>query len=123
MIHRRWMLTLALFAAALMAAPAARAQALSGPMAAEQQSTAAPLGPTIQSARAGVSAPVSVNATTTIDEHVMAQPHRGMGKSVALMIVGGAALVTGAIIGGGAGAVVAVAGAGVGLYGLYLYLQ
>lgn len=122
MLHRRWMLTLALFVAALMVAPAARAQALSGPMAAEQQSDA-PLGPTIQSARAGVSAPVSVNATTTIDEHMMAQPHRGMGKSVALMIVGGAALVTGAIIGGGGGALVAVAGAGVGLYGLYLYLQ
>lgn len=122
MLHRRWMLTLALFLAALMAAPAAHAQALSASFAAEAR-PAAPAGPTFQSARVGVSAPVAVNATYTIDANVLAPEHRGMGKSVALMIVGGAALVTGAIIGGGPGAIVAVAGAAVGLYGLYLYLQ
>jgi hypothetical protein len=122
MLHRQWMLTLALLVAALMAAPAARAQALSGPFVAEQ-SPAAPVGPTFQSARAGVTAPVAVNATNAIDENLLAPQHQGLGKSVALMIVGGAAIVTGAIIGGGPGALVAVAGAGVGLYGLYLYLQ
>jgi len=40
----------------------------------------------------------------------------------ALMIVGGAALVVGAIIGGRAGTIVMVGGAVVGLYGLYKFL-
>jgi hypothetical protein len=39
------------------------------------------------------------------------------------MIVGGAALLTGLIIGDEVGTVLAVGGAGVGLYGLYRYLQ
>ena len=44
-------------------------------------------------------------------------------NSAALMIVGGAAFLAGAIIGGDAGTIIMVGGAGVGLYGLYLYLQ
>jgi hypothetical protein len=43
-------------------------------------------------------------------------------NSVALMIVGGAALVVGAVIGDDAGTLVMLGGAGVGLYGLYLFL-
>jgi len=43
-------------------------------------------------------------------------------NSVALMIVGGAALVVGAVIGGDAGTLVMLGGAAVGLYGLYLFL-
>ena len=39
------------------------------------------------------------------------------------MIVGGAAFLAGAIIGGDAGTIIMVGGAAVGLYGLYLYLQ
>jgi len=120
MLHRRWMLTFAVLLAAMMTASTARAQALSGPFAADAPA-AAPLGPTIDGARVGVHA--TRNASYTIDNNMLAPQHQGMGKSVALMIVGGAALVTGAIIGGGPGALVAVAGAGVGLYGLYLYLQ
>jgi hypothetical protein len=42
---------------------------------------------------------------------------------VALMVVGGAALLTGLIIGGNAGTAIAVGGAVVGLVGLYQYLQ
>ena len=42
--------------------------------------------------------------------------------SVALMIVGGAALVVGAVIGDDAGTLVMLGGAAVGLYGLYLFL-
>ena len=41
----------------------------------------------------------------------------------ALMIVGGAALLTGAIIGGDAGLMISVGGAVVGLWGLYQFLQ
>jgi hypothetical protein len=44
-------------------------------------------------------------------------------QPVALMIVGGAALLAGAIIGGDAGTIFMVGGAVVGLVGLYQYLQ
>jgi hypothetical protein len=39
------------------------------------------------------------------------------------MIVGGAAIITGALIGDDAGTVIIIGGAGVGLYGLYLFLR
>jgi hypothetical protein len=38
------------------------------------------------------------------------------------MIVGGAALIVGAVIGDSAGTIVMLGGAGIGLYGLYLFL-
>ena len=58
-------------------------------------------------------------------EHVapIARTNAGLGQSRALMIVGGAALVTGAIVGGKPGTIIMVGGAVVGLYGLYQYLQ
>lgn len=46
-----------------------------------------------------------------------------LGQSQALMIVGGAALIVGAIIGDDPGTIIMVGGAIVGLYGLYQYLQ
>jgi hypothetical protein len=52
-----------------------------------------------------------------------AEPRLGAGRNVALMVVGGAALVIGAIIGGPAGVLLAVGGAVVGLYGLYNFVQ
>ena len=45
-----------------------------------------------------------------------------LGRGEVLMIVGGAALLTGLIIGDDAGTLIAVGGAVVGLYGLYLWL-
>lgn len=75
-------------------------------------------GPTLDAARAGVS------HQTSSELKVTAAPRRaGYGQPVALMVVGGAALLTGLIIGGSAGTVIAVGGALVGLYGLYEYLQ
>ena len=47
----------------------------------------------------------------------------GLGQSKALMIVGGAGLIAGAIVGGKPGTIIMVGGAVVGLYGLYQYLQ
>ena len=47
----------------------------------------------------------------------------GYGQPVALMVVGGAALLAGLIIGNGAGTAIAVGGAVVGLVGLYQFLQ
>jgi hypothetical protein len=55
-----------------------------------------------------------------LSTHEMRRPSRGSG--VGLMIFGGAALITGLIIGDDAGTVIAVGGALVGLYGLYVYL-
>ncbi|MBX6332719.1 MAG: hypothetical protein IRY91_12805 [Gemmatimonadaceae bacterium] len=52
-----------------------------------------------------------------------APARRPFGLPQTLMIVGGAALLTGAIIGDDAGTVLMVGGAVVGLYGLYLYLR
>lgn len=49
--------------------------------------------------------------------------HANLGQDRALMIVGGAGLIAGAIIGGTAGTLIMVGGALIGLYGLYDYLQ
>lgn len=81
-----------------------------------QPETTPAVGPTVDAARVGVrhaEAPVAA-----------AQARRGgYGQPVALMVVGGAAVLTGLIIGGGAGSAIAVGGAIVGLVGLYQYLQ
>lgn len=51
-------------------------------------------------------------------------PFRGNTKqNRAMMIVGAAALLTGAVIGGDAGSLIMVGGAVVGLWGLYQYMQ
>jgi hypothetical protein len=51
-------------------------------------------------------------------------PNRaGLGQSRAMMIVGGAAVIVGAVIGGTPGTLFMVGGAVVGLIGLYEYLQ
>ena len=52
-----------------------------------------------------------------------AAPRKGYGQPVALMVVGGAAVLTGLIIGEKTGTVISVAGAVMGLYVLYEYLQ
>ncbi len=77
----------------------------------------APSGPSIQSAQLSP----RFSTETALSANSMRTPSRGSG--VGLMILGGAALITGAIIGGSAGTIIAVGGAGVGLYGLYVYLD
>ena len=77
-------------------------------------------GPTVMSAAVAVR-PVD---TKELQLNAAAAPRRaGYGQPVALMVVGGAALITGLIIGHGAGTVIAVGGTAMGLYGLYEYLQ
>ena len=76
-------------------------------------------GPTLDAAAVGVRQPVSEARTAD----AMMQRRKGYGQPIALMVVGGAAVLTGLIIGGGAGTAIAVGGAVVGLYGLYEYLQ
>ena len=76
-------------------------------------------GPTLAAARVAARYHESADLEITT-----AAPRRaGYGQPVALMVVGGAALLTGLIIGDDAGTVIAVGGALVGLYGLYEYLQ
>ena len=83
---------------------------------------AADLGPTMDAA--GVGARPYAAAHSADDEALASMRRRSqVSHSEALMIVGGAAFVAGALIGGDAGTIVMVGGAGVGLYGLYLYLQ
>ena len=76
-------------------------------------------GPTVDAARAGV----TPESSAELKVSSAAQRRAGLGQPVALMVVGGAALLAGLIIGDDAGTVIAVGGALVGLYGLYEYLQ
>ena len=71
--------------------------------------------------RAGVRAPVERDAVQT-PAAVTAQ-QGGFTHAQVLMIVGGAALLTGALIGDDAGTIIMIGGAGIGLWGLYLFLQ
>lgn len=50
-------------------------------------------------------------------------PKEKVGSNVALMIVGGAGLIVGAVVGGTAGTIIMIGGGVIGLVGLYRYLQ
>ena len=76
------------------------------------------VGPTADALAVGVR-PVIVASPTVL----AARGNAGLGQNEALMIVGGAAILVGAIVGGDAGDVFMIGGAIVGLYGLYKYLQ
>lgn len=91
-------------------APASNAQSIVGQ---------APAGPTVESARVGIAAPVASDASPPKGAQLQ-YPTR---ESAALMIVGGAALLAGLVIGGGAGTAIAVSGALLGLYGLWMYVR
>ena len=87
---------------------------VSAPVVAAEPS-ASPVGPTLDAA--------SVAVRHKAVETTAAARRSGMGQGEALMIVGGAAVLVGLLIGGGAGSAIAVGGAIVGLVGLYEYLQ
>ena len=75
-------------------------------------------GPGVASARVAAHA---ISSTRNAAPPVI-QNKKSNNKSVALMIVGGVALVVGAVIGDDAGTLVMLGGAGIGLYGLYMFL-
>jgi hypothetical protein len=75
-------------------------------------------GPTMSSARVASHSVTSARG----EAPAVIQNRTSNRNSVALMIVGGAALVVGAVIGDDAGTLVMLGGAAVGLYGLYLFL-
>lgn len=97
-------------ALAVLLAPVARAQALGTPGA--QRAL-------IGSARLGVSA-LSPAAAPAPLFPVRSEGLRHRGPGVALMLVGGAGIVTGLLLDEG---IITVAGAAVGLYGFYLYIR
>jgi hypothetical protein len=112
-----WIAVASLTAAAL-AAPCANAQlsTLASPGAGP-----AIVGPTLNAAT--LSPHVVLAGQAAVPLPMAAAAERPFGLPQTLMIVGGAALLTGAIIGDDAGTIVMIAGAGVGLYGLYLFLR
>ena len=75
-------------------------------------------GPTMSSSTVGVR-----RTTAPAPSAPAAEARLGAGRNVALMVVGGAALIIGAVIGGTAGVLIAVTGAAIGLYGLYNFIQ
>lgn len=118
-VRSRFVFPLALGVLAL--AQPARAQSASlvpaaAPVTTEQTAPAAApaAGPTIDA------------ATVAVRHQETAAPtpaRSGSAPGTALMIVGGAAVLVGLVIGGGAGGAIAVGGAVIGLVGLYQYLQ
>lgn len=67
---------------------------------------------------------VALRARTSENAPAPAPLPRGdTSQNRALMIVGVAALVTGAVIGGDEGTIIMLGGAGIGLYGLYQFLK
>jgi hypothetical protein len=94
------------------------AQAPAAPKA--QIQTRAAAGPTVSSNVAGMTRTSVASAKAAAPA---AEARLGAGRNVAMMVVGGAALIIGAVIGGTAGVLIAVAGAAIGLYGLYNFVQ
>jgi hypothetical protein len=103
------------------AARPANAQALAAR--APRVDVAAPKSATSGPTMASASVAVRPVETKELKLNAAAAPRRGYGQPVALMVVGGAAVLTGLIIGDAPGTIIAVGGAVMGLYGLYEYLQ
>lgn len=76
-------------------------------------------GPTVDGTATAFRAVANVEDATIIEM----QRRQGVGRPVALMIVGGAALLVGAVIGDDVGTLFMIGGAVALLYGLYKYLQ
>jgi hypothetical protein len=108
-----------LFVAPLRAQDASFAAPVSTPVVSSvpQPSVQAPAGPTMEAASVAMK---NVSAET---KAAPAAPGKYYDQGTKLMIVGGAAILTGIVIGGDAGHAISIVGAVVGLYGLYKYLE
>lgn len=104
---------------------------LRAPQGAAQSLTAAPIAPNVtvtqvQQPQVGPTVAALTVGVRNVVPATTAAPQRGsagLGQNEALMIVGGAAILVGAVVGGDAGDIFMIGGAIVGLYGLYKYLQ
>jgi hypothetical protein len=96
-------------------------------LAAKFTATTAPApqaGPTLQSLSVGLQRQSSALTATEATGALAAQRRNaGLGQAQAMMIVGGAAILVGAIVGDSPGQIIMIGGAVVGLVGLYKYLQ
>ncbi len=113
----RYFLTLA--AALCIAAPGAAQDAgvsSGSPATASQASPVAP-GPTLSGQTVGV------RQVATASAEAPRVQQSSNSRNVTWMIVGGAALVVGSVVGGDAGTIIMVTGAVIGLVGLFRYLQ
>ena len=93
-------------------------------MVAAQQATPAnadrPAGPTIEATATAFRATTQADSTNSASP---VQSRQNVGKPVALIIVGGAAIIVGAIIGDAPGTIFMIGGGVALLYGLYQYLK
>jgi len=102
-------------------AATARAQSVSDSTATVVTNTNNATGPSLQSLPVGVQRQAAPMESRS--DMLAARQSAGVGQAGAMMIVGGAAILVGALIGGDPGTVIMVGGAVVGLIGLYKYLQ
>ena len=108
---------------------AAAAVALAAPVSAQRAEIGGPWGAAVASARPIPSAEATVllvpalRAVATSSIPILPPQQRSRPTNVTLMIVGGAGLVVGSLIGGDTGTVVMVGSGIAGLIGLYRYLQ
>jgi len=103
-------------------APSLGAQTITTPLFESQNNTSrASVSEHVGPTRAALS--VAVRNNLPADAAPAPRGNAGLGQNEALMIVGGAAILVGAIVGGTAGDFFMIGGAVVGLYGLYKYLQ
>ena len=114
MLRTSWCVAVALILALAVWYPAAAQSLPPSPTAAVVPAVS--LAPTLAATHIGFAAedqaPLPVNASAA-----RMSPREGR----VFAIVGGAALISGLLIGGDAGTVLAIGGAGVGLYGLYIW--
>lgn len=90
------------------------------PLAATPTETTAPIaGPRLDQGRSGIAAVREAARTAPAPVPQEISRRRGVPQ----MIIGGAAILGGALVGDDAGSIISVAGLVYGLYGLYLYLQ
>lgn len=99
-----------------MATPSASATA-----AAARPVAPTPAGPRLLEARVGVSAEAA--AEQPVPAPAPAPGPLSQKSSTGLMVFGGAAFVTGILVGGDVGTIISIGGAGVFLYGLWTYLK
>ena len=114
---KRSLIAIAAMAALGVTSPAAVAV---GQKPAPAKAASASAGPTVAASTVGIRRTAETTKTAAAPA---ADARLGAGRNVALMVVGGAALIIGAVIGGTAGVLIAVAGAAIGLYGLYHFVQ
>jgi len=112
----------AISTAAPAVASATTASATTSTTVSSETTAPAAVAPHIAASRAGV-APVAAKRVNAAEAAAAADQHMGAGENVALMVVGGAAFVTGLIVGGGGGTAIAIGGAAIGLWGLYNYVK